>query len=920
MSEERVFLCSAWGIRKLRHKKSGPDLSNSKKSVTIERKNEMKELEKTYDPSQIEDRLYRKWEEKKYFHAEVDRSKKPFTIVMPPPNVTGQLHMGHALDNTMQDILIRFKRMQGYSALWQPGTDHAAIATEVKVTEKLKEQGIDKKEIGREEFLKHAWAWKEEYGNRIVSQLKKMGSSADWDRERFTMDEGCSKAVKEVFVRLYEKGYIYKGSRIINWCPVCKTSISDAEVIHEEQDGFFWHINYPVVGEPGRFVEIATTRPETLLGDTAVAVNPDDERYTDIVGKMLELPLTDRQIPVIADPYVDKEFGTGCVKITPAHDPNDFEVGKRHDLEEINILNDDATINELGGKYAGMDRYEARKQMVADLDALGLLVKVVPHSHNVGTHDRCKTTVEPMIKPQWFVRMKEMGQAALDIIKTDELSFVPEQFDKTYIHWLENIRDWCISRQLWWGHRIPAWYCDECGETIVSRETPTVCPKCGCTHLTQDEDTLDTWFSSALWPFSTLGWPDKTPEYEYFYPTSVLVTGYDIIFFWVIRMVFSALEQTGKSPFKHVLIHGLVRDDQGRKMSKSLGNGIDPLEVIDKYGADALRLTLITGNAPGNDMRFYWERVENSRNFANKIWNATRFIMMNMEKADFSDVKLSDLTIADRWILSKVNTLAKEMTDNMEKFELGIAVSKVYDFIWEEFCDWYIEMVKPRLYNDEDETKAAALWTLKTVLIQALKLLHPYMPFITEEIFCNIQDEEESIMISKWPEYTDEWNFETDEAAVDTIKAAVRAIRNLRTGMNVPPSRKAKVYVVSAKEDVRYIFESSKSFFATLGYASEVHVQEDKTGIDENAVSTLIHDAAVYIPLEELVDIDKEIERLEKEAAKLAGEIKRASGMLANPKFVDKAPAAKVEEEKAKLAKYTEMSEQVAERLAQLKK
>ena len=920
MSEERVFLCSAWGIRKLRHKKSGPDLSNSKKSETIERKNEMKELEKTYDPSQIEDRLYRKWEEKKYFHAEVDRSKKPFTIVMPPPNVTGQLHMGHALDNTMQDILIRFKRMQGYSALWQPGTDHAAIATEVKVTEKLKEQGIDKKEIGREEFLKHAWAWKEEYGNRIVSQLKKMGSSADWDRERFTMDEGCSRAVKEVFVRLYDKGYIYKGSRIINWCPVCKTSISDAEVIHEEQDGYFWHINYPVVGEPGRFVEIATTRPETLLGDTAVAVNPDDERYTDIVGKMLELPLTDRQIPVIADPYVDKEFGTGCVKITPAHDPNDFEVGKRHNLEEINILNDDATINELGGKYAGMDRYEARKQMVADLDALGLLVKVVPHSHNVGTHDRCKTTVEPMIKPQWFVRMKEMGQAALDIIKTDELSFVPEQFDKTYIHWLENIRDWCISRQLWWGHRIPAWYCDECGETIVSRETPTVCPKCGCTHLTQDEDTLDTWFSSALWPFSTLGWPDKTPEYEYFYPTSVLVTGYDIIFFWVIRMVFSALEQTGKSPFKHVLIHGLVRDDQGRKMSKSLGNGIDPLEVIDKYGADALRLTLITGNAPGNDMRFYWERVENSRNFANKIWNATRFIMMNMEKADSSAVKLSDLTIADRWILSKVNTLAKEMTDNMEKFELGIAVSKVYDFIWEEFCDWYIEMVKPRLYNDEDETKAAALWTLKTVLIQALKLLHPYMPFITEEIFCNIQDEEESIMISKWPEYTDEWNFEADEAAVDTIKAAVRAIRNLRTGMNVPPSRKAKVYVVSAKEDVRYIFESSKSFFATLGYASEVHVQEDKTGIDENAVSTLIHDAAVYIPLEELVDIDKEIERLEKEAAKLAGEIKRASGMLANPKFVDKAPATKVEEEKAKLAKYTEMSEQVAERLAQLKK
>ena len=878
----------------------------------------MKELEKTYNPAEIEDRLYRKWEEKKYFHAEVDRSKKPFTIVMPPPNVTGQLHMGHALDNTMQDILIRFKRMQGYSALWQPGTDHAAIATEVKVTEKLKAEGIDKKEIGREAFLKHAWAWKEEYGNRIVSQLKKMGSSADWDRERFTMDEGCSKAVTEVFCNLYEKGYIYKGSRIINWCPVCKTSISDAEVIHEEQEGHFWHINYPVVGEPGRFVEIATTRPETLLGDTAVAVNPDDERYKDIVGKMLELPLTDRQIPVIADPYVDKEFGTGCVKITPAHDPNDFEVGKRHNLEEINILNDDATINELGGRYAGMDRYEARKQMVADLDALGLLVKVVPHSHNVGTHDRCKTTVEPMIKPQWFVRMKEMGEAALKVVKTDELSFVPEQFDKTYIHWLENIRDWCISRQLWWGHRIPAWYCADCGATTVSRQTPCKCSKCGSANITQDEDTLDTWFSSALWPFSTLGWPDKTPEYDYFYPTSVLVTGYDIIFFWVIRMVFSALEQTGKSPFKHVLIHGLVRDDQGRKMSKSLGNGIDPLEVIDKYGADALRLTLITGNAPGNDMRFYWERVENSRNFANKIWNATRFIMMNMEKADFSQVKLSDLTIADRWILSKVNDLAVAVTENLDKYELGIAVQKVYDFIWEEFCDWYIEMVKPRLYNDDDTTKAAALWTLKTVLINALKLLHPYMPFITEEIFCNIQDEEESIMISKWPEYKEEWSFKADEEAVDTIKSAVRAIRNLRTGMNVPPSKKASVYVVSEKSEIRDRFEASKNFFATLGYANAVYVQEDKTGIDANAVSTVIHDAVLYIPLAELVDIDKEIERLKGEVKKLEGEIKRASGMLANPKFVDKAPAAKVEEERAKLAKYTEMKSQVEERLSQL--
>ena len=880
----------------------------------------MKELEKTYNPADIEDRLYRKWEDKKYFHAEVDRSKKPFTIVMPPPNVTGQLHMGHALDNTMQDILIRFKRMQGYSALWQPGTDHAAIATEVKVTEKLKAEGIDKKEIGREAFLQHAWKWKEEYGGRIVNQLKKLGSSADWDRERFTMDEGCSEAVKEVFVNLYEKGYIYKGSRIINWCPVCKTSISDAEVEHVEQEGHFWHINYPIVGEEGRYVEIATTRPETLLGDTAVAVNPKDERYKDIIGKMLKLPLTDREIPVIADEYVDMEFGTGCVKITPAHDPNDFEVGKRHNLEEINILNDDATINEKGGKYAGMDRYEARKAMVADLEKEGLLVKVVPHTHNVGTHDRCKTTVEPMIKPQWFVRMKEMGQAALDLIKTDELEFVPEQFDKTYIHWLENIRDWCISRQLWWGHRIPAYYCDECHETIVSREVPTVCPKCGCTHLTQDEDTLDTWFSSALWPFSTLGWPKKTPEYEYFYPTDVLVTGYDIIFFWVIRMVFSALEQTGKSPFKHVLIHGLVRDDQGRKMSKSLGNGIDPLEVIDKYGADALRLTLITGNAPGNDMRFYWERVENSRNFANKIWNASRFIMMNMEKADFSNVKLSDLTIADRWILSKVNDLAVEMTDNMEKYELGIAVSKVYDFIWEEFCDWYIEMVKPRLYNDADETKTAAIWTLKTVLIDALKLLHPYMPFITEEIFCNIQDEEESIMISSWPVYDETNNFAAEEKAIETIKEAVRNIRNLRADMNVAPSRKALVYVVTASEDVKNIFNNSLGFFGTLAYASEVKVQADKAGIPEDAVSTVIPDAVIYIPFAELVDIDKEIERLKKEEGRLQGEIKRCNGMLNNEKFTSKAPQAKIDEEKAKLIKYTQMLEQVTERLATLSK
>ena len=878
-----------------------------------------KELAKTYDPKGIEDRIYQNWLDKKYFHAEVDRSKKPFTIVMPPPNVTGQLHMGHALDNTMQDIRIRYKRMQGYNALWQPGTDHAAIATEVKVIQKLKEQGIDKNDIGREKFLKHAWEWKEEYGGRIVNQLKKLGSSADWDRERFTMDEGCSKAVEEVFVKLYNKGYIYKGSRIINWCPVCKTSISDAEVEHVDQDGFFWHINYPIVGEEGRFVEIATTRPETLLGDTAVAVNPEDERYQDLVGKMLKLPLTDREIPVIADSYVDKEFGTGCVKITPAHDPNDFEVGKRHNLPEINIMNDDATINELGGKYAGMDRYEARKAMVADLDALGLLVKVVPHTHSVGTHDRCKTTVEPMIKPQWFVKMQEMAKPAVEALKKNELNFVPDRFDKIYLHWLENIKDWCISRQIWWGHRIPAYYCDECGEFVVAKEAPEKCPHCGCTHFTQDEDTLDTWFSSALWPFSTLGWPDKTEDFDYFYPTDVLVTGYDIIFFWVIRMVFSAIEQTGKVPFHHVLIHGLVRDSQGRKMSKSLGNGIDPLEIIDQYGADALRLTLITGNAPGNDMRFYMERVEASRNFANKVWNASRFIMMNLEKAEVpGEMPKDQLTAADKWILSKVNTLAKEVTENMDKYELGIAVQKVYDFIWEEFCDWYIEMVKPRLYNDGDTTKSAALWTLRTVLVNALKLLHPYMPFITEEIFCTLQSEEESIMISKWPEFTEEWHFAEDEAAVEMIKEAVRGIRNVRTGMNVPPSKKAKVFVVSESENVRNTFENGKVFFATLGSASEVTVQADRSGIDEDAVSAVLPEAVIYMPFAELVDIDKEIERLQKEEQRLTKELARVNGMLSNERFMSKAPESKVAEERAKLEKYSQMMDQVKERLTHL--
>ena len=880
-----------------------------------------KELAKTYDPKGIEERLYKKWMDNGYFHAKVNPDKKPFTIVMPPPNVTGQLHMGHALDETMQDILIRFKRMQGYEALWQPGTDHAAIATEVKVIDKLKKEGIDKHDIGREEFLKHAWAWKEEYGGKIINQLKKLGASADWERERFTMDEGCSKAVQEVFIKLYEKGYIYKGSRIINWCPVCQTSISDAEVEHEDQDGFFWHINYPIVGEEGRFVEIATTRPETLLGDTAVAVNPEDERYKDLIGKMLKLPLTDREIPVIADEYVDKEFGTGCVKITPAHDPNDFEVGRRHNLEEINIMNDDATINELGGKYAGMDRYEARKAMVADLEELGLLVKVVPHNHSVGTHDRCGTTVEPMIKPQWFVKMDEMAKAAIKALDDGDLKFVPSRFDKTYLHWLENIRDWCISRQLWWGHRIPAYYCDECGEVVVAREMPEKCPKCGCTHLHQDEDTLDTWFSSALWPFSTLGWPEKTPELEYFYPTDVLVTGYDIIFFWVIRMVFSALEQTDQVPFHHVLIHGLVRDSQGRKMSKSLGNGIDPLEVIDKYGADALRLTLMTGNAPGNDMRFYWEKVESSRNFANKIWNASRFIMMNIEKAaDVSGVTEKDLTLADKWILSKVNALTKDVTENLDKYELGIALQKVYDFIWEEFCDWYIEMVKPRLYNEADETKAAAIWTLKNVLIQALKLLHPFMPFITEEIFCNLQEEEDTIMLSNWPVYKEEWAFEAEHEATETIKEAVRAIRNVRTSMNVPPSKKATVYVVSEDDAVLKIFENSRSFFASLGYAGEVILQKDKAGIGEDAVSAVIHKAVIYMPFAELVDIEKEVQRLKTEEKRLEGELKRSHAMLGNEKFVSKAPQAKIDEEKAKLEKYTQMMAQVKERLAQLEK
>ena len=877
-----------------------------------------KELEKNYNPSEIEGRLYQKWLDNKYFHAEVNKDKKPFTIVMPPPNITGQLHMGHALDNTLQDILIRFKRMQGYEALWVPGTDHASIATEAKIVEAMRKEGITKEEIGRDAFLKRAWDWKAEYGGRIVSQLKKIGSSADWDRERFTMDEGCSKAVKEVFVNLYNKGQIYKGERIINWCPKCLTSISDAEVEYEDQAGHFWHLRYPLSDGSG-YIQMATTRPETMLGDTAVAVNPNDERYKDMVGKTVILPIVHREIPIIADEYVEMEFGTGVVKITPAHDPNDFEVGLRHKLPVINVMTEDAKIVDDYPKYAGMDRYEAREAIVKDLEAEGALVKIEDYSHNVGTCYRCHTTVEPRVSKQWFVKMKELAAPAIEAVKNGDTQFVPEHFDKTYFHWLEGIKDWCISRQLWWGHRIPAFYCDECGEMVVTKEDSAVCPKCG-KPMRQDPDTLDTWFSSALWPFSTLGWPEKTPELEYFYPTDVLVTGYDIIFFWVVRMMFSGLEHMGEVPFKNVLIHGLVRDSQGRKMSKSLGNGIDPLEVIDKYGADALRLTLVTGNAPGNDMRFYWERVEASRNFANKVWNASRFIMMNLDKAENRAVGLDELTPADRWILSKLNTLAKDVTENMENFDLGVAVGKIYDFIWEEFCDWYIEMVKPRLYNDEDTTKAAALYTLKTVLIESLKLLHPYMPFITEEIFCNLQDEEESIMISEWPVYREEFNFPVEENAIETIKEAVRGIRNTRTSMNVAPSRKAKVYVVSTDEALRNIFENGKVFFASLGYASEVIIQDNKDGIDSDAVSVVIPNGTIYMPFAELVDIAKEIERLENEEKRLAGELARVNGMLSNERFVSKAPAAKIQEEKDKLEKYTQMMEQVKERLSHLRK
>ena len=880
-----------------------------------------KNLEKTYNPKEIEPKLYEKWCENKYFHAEVDRSKKPFTTVMPPPNITGKLHMGHAFDNTLQDILIRYKRMQGYNALWIPGTDHAAIATEVKVTEQLKAEGIDKKELGREKFLERTWQWKDEYAGTIEGQLKKLGVSCDWDRERFTMDEGCSKAVEEVFIKLYEEGYIYKGSRIVNWCPVCKTALSDAEVDHEEQAGHFWHIKYPIVGTD-RFLEIATTRPETMLGDTAIAVHPDDERYKDIVGKNVLLPLVNREIPIVADYYVDKEFGTGAVKITPAHDPNDFEVGKRHNLPEINIMNDDATINELGGKYAGMERYEARKAIVSDLEEQGFLVKVEDHSHNVGTHERCGTTVEPLVKQQWFVRMEELAKPAIEAISNGDLKLIPERMNKTYMNWLSNIRDWCVSRQIWWGHRIPAYYCQECGKVVVTREMPEVCPDCGCTHFVQDEDTLDTWFSSALWPFSTLGWPEKTEDLDYFYPTDVLVTGYDIIFFWVIRMVFSGYAYTGKAPFHTVLFLGLIRDSQGRKMSKSLGNGIDPLEIIEKYGADALRITLVTGNAPGNDMRFYDERVEANRNFANKVWNASRFILMNMEGKEITVPNESDLSAVDQWIISKMNTLTKDVTENMDKFELGIAVQKVYDFIWDEFCDWYIELAKYRIYHAEENPAAAnsALYTLKTVLGDALKLLHPFMPFVTEEIYGALVPEEESLMMSSWPEYKESSCYPEAENIVDHMKEIIRGVRNVRAEMNVAPSRKAKTYIVCENENLCQGFEEIKESSMPLMSANEIQIQSDKSGIAEDAVSVVVADAVVYLPMEELVDFEQELERLTKEEARLTKELARVNGMLNNEKFISKAPEAKINEERAKLEKYTQMMEQVQERLKGLRK
>ena len=858
-----------------------------------------KELDKQYSPQNVEDRTYKFWCDHKYFHAEVNPDKKPYTIVIPPPNITGQLHMGHALDETLQDILIRWRRMEGYETLWLPGTDHASIATEAKIVEAMRKEGITKEEIGREKFLERAWEWKAQYGGRIVEQLKKLGSSCDWDRERFTLDEGCSKAVREVFCKLYDKGLIYRGERIINWCPHCLTSISDAEVEYEDQAGHFWHLRYPFKDGSG-YLELATTRPETLLGDTAVAVNPNDERYKDMVGKTLILPIVHREIPVIADDYVDIEFGTGVVKITPAHDPNDFEVGLRHNLEVINVLTPDAKIVDDYPKYAGMDRYEARKAIVDDLEAEGALVEIEDYSHNVGTCYRCGTTVEPRVSKQWFVKMEPLAKPAVEVVRNGEVKFVPERFDKTYFHWMENIKDWCISRQLWWGHRIPAYYCDDCGEVMVSAQEVHTCSKCGGNHVHQDPDTLDTWFSSALWPFSTLGYPDDTKELEYFYPTDTLVTGYDIIFFWVARMIFSGVEHMGQVPFHTVLIHGLVRDAQGRKMSKSLGNGIDPLLVIDQYGADALRFTLATGNAPGNDMRFSDEKVKASRNFANKLWNAARFVLMYLGN-DYSYPGLpKDLAIEDKWILSKVNTLAKEVTDNLERFELGIAVAKLYDFIWDVFCDWYIEIAKIRLQSGEGADTAKAV--LVYVLTDILKLLHPFMPFITEEIYQAIPHDTESIMISKWPEYDPTLSFADEEAQMEKIMDAIRAIRNRRAEMNIPPSKKSKAYVETAFVDV---FAVGSEFIKRLAYASDVEIA-DAFGDLGNTVTIVTNDAKIYIPLGDLVDFEAEAKRLQKELAVAEEKLAFINKKLDNPGFVNKAPEKVVQQNRDEAAKLTE--------------
>ncbi len=878
------------------------------KTFYFERMKKMrKELAKGYEPQKVEKQIYDMWQEKGYFHAKPNGEKKPFSIVIPPPNITGQLHMGHALDNTLQDILIRVKRMQGYEALWMPGTDHAAIATEAKIVAAMKEEGLTKEGIGREAFMERAWDWKEKYADRIVEQLKTLGSSCDWDRLRFTMDEGCSKAVKEVFVKLYNKGLIYRGERIINWCPTCKTALSDAEVEFEDQAGHFWHINYPFKDGSG-YLEIATTRPETLLGDTAVAVNPNDERYKDIIGKMLVLPLVGREIPVIADDYVEMDFGTGCVKITPAHDPNDFEVGLRHNLEVINVMTEDAHINENGGKYCGLDRFEARKVIIKDLEEAGVLVKTEAHAHNVGTCYRCHTTVEPRVSKQWFVKMKPLTEPAVDAVKSGEIKFVPERFSKTYYHWMENIRDWCISRQIWWGHRIPAFYCDGCGEITVSDKDITVCPKCGG-KLRQDEDTLDTWFSSALWPFSTMGWPEETEEFKYFYPTDVLVTGYDIIFFWVSRMIFSGIEHTGEIPFKTVLIHGLVRDELGRKMSKSLGNGVDPLEVIAEYGADALRFNLVTGNAPGNDMRYLPDKVKASANFANKIWNAARFVLMNLPEDFKADDNFADLTREDKWILNALNELVKEVTDNIEKFELGIALAKIYDFMWDNFCDWYIELSKPRISAGEN----GVLQVLVYVLTNTLKLLHPFMPYVTEELWQAITDDGSSIMVSAWPIYNEKFVFTKEAAETERMMEAIRMVRSRRSEMNVAPSKKAKLYI---ETDFEEEFKAAEAFFIRLASASEIEVGK---GFEIKDAVTVVSDGAkIYIPLDELVDREKEMARLNKEKSLLEADIAKLSSKLSNEGFVAKAPAAVVEAEKAKLAAAEEKLSKVNESLAKL--